>query len=194
MKRVICDWNHEYTIYDWLCDCVNYHTDDDPDFIETQVAQFLKDHQEEEAVARFDDAYNDYLNNSLGDEALNLRQSLNRPLIAFGELGLWNGKHFAFWQQMDKKNLNDIFDICHDDEWQLYGEDEDIHYVGVHHDGRNHFTIRKWKNSLSEEEVEELKSRFLESFNAEKYDECQKIFNEQTESIYPLVAKIYGWD
>ena len=195
-KKIIADWDNEYTIYDWLKECREQYMDNDPEFIETQVAEFLKYNSEEDAVAQYANTYNDLMSLRLDDERHNLNMQLRHPLIAFGHVGRWNGRLEAYWKAMDKYNLADILDIPKDDTWTIYGDDEEgeVVYFGVHHDGQNLLTIRKWNDNLTHDEVEDLKDRFIEAFEMNRYSECRKIIDEYTESLYPLVGKIYGWN
>ena len=77
-----------------------------------------------------------------------LRKEGDFPVVAFGHMGLWNGRRAAY-KVFNKPE--DAFTQMHDD--MIIGFDgEDMYVEHLHHDGTNHFEVRGLKE---ENEVDE---------------------------------------
>ena len=117
------------------------------------------------------------------DEARSiLNRKIDGVIIAFGDLGLWNGRKQAY--RIFENNIADIlYTECDEAEW--YGDGRDIRGWMKHHDGTNHVLFRIAKNKS---EASAIGSRIYDG----KIDE--KGFQQMTDSLYPYIARIYGWD
>lgn len=121
----------------------------------------------------------------LGDEKANLDKETGGYIIAFANLGLWNGRHIGYKQI--GTNIADIFNCCTDGDYEVvfFADRYNVRLNAAHHDGRHDIVFR-----------------YVES--KDKADEiCEKIYNGKistekqlfraTKSIRPFVANIYGW-
>lgn len=130
-----------------------------------------------------DDWIDDVFWTGLDDERMNLNIETGKYIIAYCDLGFWNRreKHLVFIGH----NVKDIFDRDYScDEFKFYCEGGDVKFEGSHHDGSHYITFRMVDDRLTYDELgEKLSSGELE------YGD----FIEQTESIFPLVANVYGW-
>lgn len=121
----------------------------------------------------------------LGDEKANLDEETNGYIIAFADLGFWDGRRIGY-----KKlgtNVADIFNCCTDGDYEKewYADRYNVRLNAAHHDGTHHIIFRYVE---SEDKADEI---------------CEKIYNGKittekqlfraTKSIRPFVANIYGW-
>lgn len=129
-----------------------------------------------------DDFIDEVFWNNLDDEKMNLNIETGKYIIAYADLGFWNGreKHLVFIGH----NVNEIFRNYSCDELKFYCEDGDVKFEGSHHDDTHYITFRMVDDRLDYDKLGEM----LSSGNLEYAD-----FIEQTESIFPLVANVYGW-
>lgn len=118
----------------------------------------------------------------LEDERENLNQFVDGRILVIADLGLWNGRRQGY-----KILSNNIKDILYTDsdcvEW--YSNDKDIRATMVHHDGTNFLTYRVIKEDRN---IDHL----LDAIYNGKSISRQKL-GYYTKSLYPYVAKIYGW-
>lgn len=121
----------------------------------------------------------------LGDERMNLDVRVDGVIIAFGELnlmGLWRGQSNAY--KLFGDNVSNILTSQFDDaKW--FGEDNDIKGEEHHKYGVNNILYRVVKDIETAEELGEK----IYNGEIDKFD-----FIRQTESLYPYVAKVYGWE
>lgn len=117
------------------------------------------------------------------DESLNLNKVLDNYVIAFADLGLWNGRKPGY--RILGNNLNSIFNISEDSN-TYYADGYNIHSENVHHDGTNYILYRKLKSSVDRSTIEYL--LYKNNFKLTK----QQI-SKYTESLLPYVKDIYGW-
>lgn len=122
------------------------------------------------------------------DECANLNIDLPRPILVFGQLGLWDGVHVGY-SVIESGNVADCLRRhfnCDYLTWYI-DEENDLCMDGCHHDGRNYYTFRMFKEDTDEDEAEELFEKILDG-KAEYAD-----IAELTDPIGPYIAKIYGW-
>ena len=124
------------------------------------------------------------LNSEYLDDCIrNLDIPLGNSVIAFAELGLWNGKKSGY--KILKNNVNAIFSISEDYN-EYYVDAWNVRAKCVHHDGTNSILYRKLKDNVSVEQIEEI-----------LYNNGYKLSPQQmskyTESLRPYVADFYGW-
>lgn len=123
----------------------------------------------------------------LSDEKMNLKKELDADMLIIGTLGLWDGRRPAYAIIKDA-NLNDFLSRgCYKS--TFYGDGENILMDNAHNDGTNHFIIRKAsKGSLDLDLLDD----YIYGGQKESMQAHEKLM-EQTESIFPLVANVYGW-
>ena len=120
----------------------------------------------------------------LEDEKSNLDKETGGYILAFANLGLWDGNHIGYKEI--GTNVNEIFNSTYGgDECEWYADKYNVRCRASHHDGTNSIVFR-YVNS--EEKLEKL---------------CDDIWNgkikteeqlyRRTKSIRPFVANIYGW-
>lgn len=144
---------------------------------ENSQRDILDDDDYEVSDAEWADVVNDFLS----DERMNLDKQIDGIVIAFADLGLWDGRRQGY--KILGHNINGIFNVSEDDnEW--YGDGFNIHGSFTHHDGTHYVLYRVTKNMDEAERIGEM------IYNR-KIDEAG--FRKKTRSLYPYVAKIYGW-
>lgn len=128
-----------------------------------------------------DEEWDERVNCLLDDERQNLNKHVDGVIIAFGDLGLWNGRRQGY--QILGSNVADIlYSSCEHTEW--YGDSYNIRGRMAHHDGTNYVLYRVAKNRGEAERIA------CKIYNRE-IDE--KGFRKMTRSLYPYVAEVYGW-
>jgi hypothetical protein len=86
-----------------------------------------------------DEEWADEVYLGLSDERGNLDKKVNGIIIAFADLGLWQGRRNAF--QIFGNNIANILHTrCEDAEW--YGDAYNIRGILRHHDGTNYVLYR----------------------------------------------------
>lgn len=121
------------------------------------------------------------VNGYLRDEQMNLDKNVNGVIIAFANIGRWDGRQQGY--KILGSNINSIFSISEDDnEW--YGDGFNIRGSLSHHDGTHYVLYRVAKD------IEEAERIAEQIYNLE-IDEAG--FRRRTRSLYPYVADIYGW-
>lgn len=125
---------------------------------------------------------NDYY---LDDERVNLDIQLDDEIIVIGELGLWNGR-VSGYKIIKSGNIKDCL-CCDDDYVEWYCDRYDMRGTGIHHDGRNYYLYRTWKNGITEQQ----KENFLERIYYKK--SAHKDILRYTRSIRPYISAVYGW-
>lgn len=120
----------------------------------------------------------------LDDERTNLDIPLNGEVIAIAKLGLWDGSRIGY--QRLGFNVNGILRPHRDGHDVFYGdaENEEVLCDNPHHDGTNRIRFREMKEGADVEE-------FLGLIYNQKVTE--EDIQEYTRSLYPYVAKEYGW-
>ena len=128
-----------------------------------------------------------YVNYSyLDDERCNLDINVGSEIIVIGDIGLWDGRVRGY-KIIKSGNIRDCLydeecDFC---DW--YCDGYDMRFTGAHHDGRNYYLYRKWKDGLTECQ----KDNFL----ADMYQgsATHKDILRYTRSIRPYISAVYGW-
>lgn len=119
----------------------------------------------------------------LDDERMNLSKVVDGRILVIGNLGLWNGRVQGYKIIGSGKISDILYSECDYAEW--YGDGYNIRSVGVHHDGRNYAEYRVIRED-----------RNIENLLDDIYDgkEISRAkLNYYTKSLYPAVAKVYGW-
>lgn len=92
------------------------------------------------------------------DELQNaISQLSNRSCIAIGKLGLWKGKCSAY---NDTIKMNNLLNILGEDiqNFKVFIENGELKATGSHHDGTNHYFVRRWRNKVTESQKNKLKN------------------------------------
>lgn len=104
-------------------------------------------------------------------------------VLMIADLGLWNGRRRGY-KLIRAKYISDILYVDADTaKW--YGDGLDIRCDAYHHDGVNHILCRVVRPGVA---IENLTKRI---YDGEEID--RKTLNRYTTSLYPQVAKVYGW-
>ena len=104
---------------------------------------FKREELDDDAYKVSDEEWSDEVYNELGDERQNLNKDVNGVIIAFGDLGLWNGRKQGY--QILGDNIAGILQSTqYDAEW--YGDGYDIRGRMSHHDGTNYVLYRVAEN------------------------------------------------
>ena len=144
---------------------------------ENNQRQFLED--EDYCVS--DPEWNEVVQGYLMDERHNLDKEVDGVIIAFADLGLWQGRRQGY--RIYDHNISSIFKATEDEnEW--FGDGCDIRSRHIHHDGTNHVLYR----IVPTREAAELVAEMIYDH---ELDEAG--FIKCTKSLYPYVADIYGW-
>lgn len=117
----------------------------------------------------------------LGDERMNLDVKVNGVIVAYGVLGLWDGKHVG--GKVVGVNVSRILHTeCDGAEW--YCDQYNVRFNGVHHDGCNTILYRVAKDMKTA-------NRLVDKIISGELTEDK--FRKRTKSLRPYVAKVYGW-
>lgn len=123
----------------------------------------------------------------LDDERMNLKTPVGGPLLVIADLGLWNGRRHGYCE-IPNASLSDCLDYRWDmAEWRVTMDGEFLSEQ-IHHDGTNYYVYRKYKESASEDQIDELKEKLYEG--TAKPEDIDRV----TEKLGPLVASVYGWE
>ena len=131
------------------------------------------------------------------DQQVNLDKELPNRIVALASVGTWRGKRTGY--KDIGYNLKDILQSYSCDFVTFFVEDEEVQFIGHHHDGTNTVTFRVPKEGL----------RFCPYCHTETESElcpeCEHATEdpeirsgweptwENTESIAKYVKEIYGW-
>lgn len=137
--------------------------------------------REEENIEISYERYVEDCTNFLYDERANLDVPVDGVIVAFADLGLWDGHHqgakkFGKYVKNILRSSNDYQD------W--YCDRYNVRCTDIHHDGTNTYLYRVAKD---EEQADRL-------VNAIAYEGMtEEEFRKATKSLRPYVAKVYGW-
>ena len=117
----------------------------------------------------------------LDDERANLDVDVQGVIVAFVNLGLWNGRHNG--AALMGTNVKDILEP-HCDYTHWYCDRYNVKCTESHHDGTNYIVYRVAKD-------EETARRLMNKIAYEGMTEEQ--FYKATKSLRPYVSNVYGW-
>lgn len=118
----------------------------------------------------------------LAFEKMNLDKDINKVIIAYATLGLWNGKCAGY--KIMGSNIKNIFNFYDYDDYEWYADKFDVRCNLYHHDGTNLVLFRCVKD-------EATANRICNKIYSGKMNE--EDFIKETSSLRPYIAKIYGW-
>ncbi len=140
-----------------------------------------RDMLDDEDYAVSDTEWTEVIYDNLSDERMNLDKRIDGVVMAFADLGFWDGRRQGY--KILGHNINGIFSVSEDEnEW--YGDGFNIRGSLTHHDGTHYVLYRVVKDIDEAERIGKL------IYNRE-IDEAG--FRKKTRSLYPYVAEIYGW-
>lgn len=125
--------------------------------------------------------YYEDCNSYLDDERVNLNKPVDGVIVAFANLGLWDGHHNGA-KIVGSKVSDILYSDCDDIEW--YCSRYNVHCTASHHDGTNAILYRVARDRKQAKEL-------VESIAYEGM--TQEAFMKATKSLRPYVAKVYGW-
>lgn len=123
---------------------------------------------------------------NLYDERKNLDIQLSQPIIIIGDIGRWNGRVTGY-KMIDSGNIKDcLYSDTDYTEWYVdkYG---DLRAEAAHHDGTNHYLYRVFKDTATENQVENLKYK-LYMGKATRAD-----ITRVTKRLGDEIAAVYGF-
>jgi len=120
-------------------------------------------------------------NEEIIDERINLHKDVDGYIVAFADLGLWNGRRNG--AKLVGTTVSDIlYSDCDYVTW--YCDPYNVRCSAAHHDGRNYILYRV---ADSKEQAERLVNKIAYEGMTEEQ------FRRATKSLRPYVAKVYGW-
>jgi len=117
----------------------------------------------------------------IDDECCNLNKEVDGYIVAFADLGLWNGKHKA--SKLVGNNVRDILVQLNDYD-TIFCDPFNVRHESIHHDGTNRILYRVAKDRV---QAEKLAQKI--AFG----DMNEEQFRRATKSLRPYVARVYGW-
>lgn len=129
------------------------------------------------------DINNDYL----ADERMNLNIQLSQPILVIADLGLWNGRRMGY-KEIASGNISDcLYDPNDYVEWYVDGYGN-LRSTSIHHDGRNHYLFRVWKDEASDAQRKNLEDKLYHG------TATMKDISRLTRSIGKEIGRVYGWN
>ena len=154
---------------------INLDLDDWKDFLEEEYPKITDEHEQYHLIEDMNMEY-------LEDDRCNLNVPTEGIILAIANLGLWHGRVPGY--RILGKNVNCIFDTREEyAEW--YSDGYNIKCVESHHDGTNYLEFRVIREDRN------IQNLLDAIYNGEEIS--RKKLNYYTKSLYPEVAKIYGW-
>jgi len=119
----------------------------------------------------------------LDDERSNLNKEVDGYIIAFANLGFWNGR--CNGAKLIGDNVKDILNSSYGcDDVTFYCDVHNVRFDGSHHDGSHYLLFRVAKDK---DAAERLANKIA------YHDMTEEEFRKATRSLRPYVAKVYGF-
>ena len=125
--------------------------------------------------------YYDCRENDLCDERANLNVEVDGYIVAFANLGMWNGR--VNGAKLVGTNVSSIL-YSSNDYVTWYCDPYNVKAEMIHHDGTNYVLYRV---ANDKEQAEKLVDKIAYGNMSEEE------FRKRTKSLRPYVAKVYGW-
>ena len=120
---------------------------------------------------------------NLDDERCNLNKKVNGYIVAFADLGFWNGRRNG--AKLIGDNVKDILDSSYGCDYNtFYCDPYNVRFDGSHHDGSHQLLFRIAKDK---ETAESLANKIA------YHDMTEEAFRKCTRSLRPYIAKVFGW-
>ena len=169
MKRTIWS-NRDVDFDDWKECLIEYRKENDydhpEDITDTDVWDFIYES----------------LNNQLDDEKWNLDVEADGRILVVADLGFWDGRRQGY-KILNRTVASILSDNAEYVEW--YGDGHNIKATASHHDGVNYYEYRVIREDRN------IQNLLDAIYNREEI--TRKKLNYYTKSLYPYVAKVYGW-
>ncbi len=159
-------WSNEYLDWD------NYR-----DAFEEEDYSGLSDDEKYQLMC---DLNNDYLD----DERRNLDVQVGTPIIVIADIGRWDGRHTGY-REISGGCIKDCLESQLDGvTWYVDGRG-DFRMDGYHHDGRNYYLYRKYREGVSEEMIDDFKEKILDhTLTAEDIDRVTARLGDDIADVY----------
>lgn len=174
-KNIHTIWSNEIHIKDWVGDRESIMEDRD-------CCDGCKDKNCEQCDSFWNEIH-DLNSLYFEDELANLDKEIPGLIVAFADLGLWNGRRPGY--KILTNNLKSILSI-NEDYNTYYADGRNVKATCHHHDGTNYIVYRMLKPNIEREAFED----FMYAHDY-KLDSAQ--MSRFTTSILPYVKKVYGW-
>lgn len=121
----------------------------------------------------------------LEDEMSNLNVTLPGSILIIGDIGRWDGRRSGYL--VAGNNLSSVLSshVSGLSDMSVYGDGYNIRADEAHHDGTNHYLYRML---LPNKDAAPLLDAIYYGKEVSK-----SLLNRYTRSLYPYVAKVYGW-
>ena len=140
------------------------------------------DASDDELISKMYDINSDYLD----DTRANLDIQLSQRIIVIGDLGLWNGRAHGY-KMIESGNIKDCFySDCDMNEWYV-DKLGDLRCTAVHHDGRNYYLYRVFKDGVTDSQIERLQEKLYDG-TATRQD-----ITRVTKRLGDDIGAVYGW-
>lgn len=123
----------------------------------------------------------------LRDERDNLEIDIPEGIIVIGSIGTWQGTRHGYARN-EHFSIGDCLYSHSGGYCKFLVEDGDFKGIESHHDGTNRYLFRKWKETTTDEEKDELRDAL---YNND--DKADGLIEKYTDSLAPIIAEVYGW-
>ena len=122
----------------------------------------------------------------LEDEQYNLPHNRIGMIVGIAKIGRWNGQKTGF-AEYENISIADLLSkmLGRDGDTEIYVENGELKAKQTHHDGTNYIIYREVTNIELWSKLR-VKLYNQQTFSREELNKC-------TSSLYPYVAKVYGW-
>lgn len=143
----------------------------------------VNDEDEYSMSAAMYDLNNEYLD----DERVNLNIKLGQPIICIANCGFWSG-YYTGCRIIESGNIADcLYTQCDYAEWFVDGY-KNLRCTSIHHDGRNHYLYRVFKNGTTYTQRENLEDKIYRGIAT------PRDIGRVTRSIGKEIGRVYGWN
>lgn len=132
----------------------------------------------------------DMNNADLDDTIHNLRIDTFKDIVCIADLGLWNGRHSAYKDDIGT-SVSDCFRIVSEDcDYVRFYIDNlgDFRAKGIHHDGTNTYLFRAIRDDITDTQRENFLHHLRYNIPLSRQS-----LNRYTVRIGDIIAKVYGW-
>lgn len=146
--------------------------------------ELAKENYPDESEDRLMQRYIEENDEMLETERLNLDIQYNQPIIIIGDLGFWNGRTNGY-KDVSSGNIKDcLYSDTDMTEWFL-DEKGDLRADAAHHDGTNHYLYRVFKESVTDEQIEDFKEKIYDgSFTKEDIEKYTHRLGDDIAGVY----------
>lgn len=123
----------------------------------------------------------------LDDERVNLNIRLSTPILVIADIGRWNGR-VSGYKEISSGNIRDcLYDECDYTNWYV-DELGDLRCEAIHHDGRNHYLYRAYKENVTAGQIEALKEKIYTGIVT------RSDITRVTKRLGGYIADVYGFN